>query len=106
MHVEEVTGTTFYDLRISGGASKNTLLMQIAADATGKETRAVEEPDSALGSAIIAAWGTDKHDLNKLVKDTVKIKAEFKPNAEKKVVYDELAKKYGKIIENLANILH
>lgn len=103
--VEEVTGTTFYDLRISGGASKNTLLMQIAADATGKETRAVEEPDSALGSAIIAAWGTDKHDLNKLVKDTVKIKAEFKPNADKKAVYDELAKKYGKTIESLANIL-
>jgi xylulokinase len=100
--VEEVTGTNFYDLRICGGASKNTLLMQIVADATGKETKAVEEPDSALGSAILAAWGINRCDLSKLVGEAVKIKANFKPNAEKKVIYDKLAEKYNSTIKSLA----
>ncbi|MGD0329030.1 MAG: FGGY family carbohydrate kinase [Nitrososphaeria archaeon] len=103
--VEEVTGTNFYDLRICGGASKNTLLMQIIADATGKETKAVEEPDSALGSAILAVWGTKGCDLNELVSESVKFKAKFKPNPEKKGVYDKLAEEYKAIIKSLAEIL-
>jgi gluconokinase len=103
--VEEVTGTNFYDLRICGGASKNTLLMQIIADATGKETKAVEEPDSALGSAILAVWGTKGCDLNKLVGESVKFKAKFKPNPEKKAVYDKLAEEYKDTIKSLAEIL-
>ncbi len=103
--VEEVTETNFYDLRICGGASKNTLLMQIIADATGKETKAVEEPDSALGSAILAVWGTKGCDLNQLVRESVKFKAKFKPNLEKKAVYDKLAEEYKAVIKSLAEIL-
>jgi len=103
--VEEVTGTTFYDLRASGGASKNTLFMQIVADALGKDVKVVEEPDSALGSALIAAWAVGKQNMDHLVDRTVKIKSEFKPNLENKAAYDQLVQKYNRVVEALANTL-
>ncbi|MGC8912084.1 MAG: xylulokinase [Nitrososphaeria archaeon] len=102
--VEEVTGTTFYDLRASGGATKNILLMQIVSDAVGKSVKVVEEPDSALGSAIIAACKISKQDLNMLVAKTVKIKTKIEPNIENKSIYNSLAEKYKKLIQTLASI--
>jgi sugar (pentulose or hexulose) kinase len=102
--VEEVTGTVFHELRVSGGASKNILLMQIVADAIGKSVKVVEEPDSALGSAMIAACGIGKQDLNILVNKTVKIKTRIEPNTKNKFIYDSLAERYKKLIQTLAYI--
>jgi len=103
--VEDVTGTDFYDLRISGGASRNSLLMQIIADTTGKTVKIVEEPDSALGSAILAAWGSKgRKDIAKFVHQVVKIKAEFTPDLRNKPVYDELAGRYESLIERIADL--
>jgi sugar (pentulose or hexulose) kinase len=103
--VEEVTRTTFYDIRASGGASKNSLLMQIISDALGKNIKIVEEPDSALGSAIISACSIGKQDIKNLTRNIVKIKTELQPNASNIAFYDKLTEKYRKIVENLAEIV-
>jgi len=103
--VEDVTEVNIYDLRISGGASRNDLFMKIIADVTGKEVRVVEEPDSAIGSAILAMWGCTDEDLNDIVSRVVKIKNVFKPSSEHIVLYSKMTEKYKKIIELLSKIL-
>jgi xylulokinase len=103
--VEDVTKIKVYDLRVSGGASKNDLFMSIIADVSGKDVYVVEEPNSAVGSAILAMWGCMGGEIEKIVGKVVKIRGRFKPNMENHVKYSSLLDKYVKLIENLAKIV-
>lgn len=103
--VEEVTGTKVYDLRISGGASRNDLFMQIIADATGRSVRIVEEPHSAVGSAMLAMWGCTGEPLETIASKVVKFRAVFEPREETTREYGQLAEKYRRLVEALSGLV-
>ena len=103
--VEEVTGTEIRELRVSGGGSRNNLFMQILADITGAPVVAVEEPDSAIGSAIIAAWGIGGEKLENMLGRTVKMRRRFHPNPRNHKIYEEKTEKYRRIIESISKII-
>ena len=103
--VEETTKTKIHDLRISGGGSRNNLFMQILSDIVGLPVRAIEEPDSAVGSALLAAWGAGELKLREIVDKSVKVRRVFNPNPENVKRYGKLLEKYRRIVETLAEIL-
>lgn len=103
--VEDTTETRFYDLRVSGGASRNDLFMQIVADVSGIPVVTVQEPDSAVGSAMLAAWGAGGIPIGEIVDRTVKIRKKFEPDPEKVKVYLEKVGKYRRMVEALSRAL-
>ncbi len=102
--IEETTKVVINDLRISGGASKNDLLLQIIADITGREVKAVYEPDAAVGSAMLALSRIAKKDLKEIIEKTVKLRASYMPNLENHRLYTGLVKKYREIIISLSQV--
>ncbi|RLE68938.1 MAG: hypothetical protein DRJ34_01970 [Thermoprotei archaeon] len=103
--VENTTNVIFKDLRISGGASKNNLFMQIISDVIGREVKVVEEKDSALGSAILAMSSCLRKGIDEIVSKMVKIRGTFTPNIENNKRYEKLSKKYEEIVLSLSKIL-
>ncbi|MEM2848652.1 MAG: FGGY-family carbohydrate kinase, partial [Candidatus Bathyarchaeia archaeon] len=103
--VEEVTKVHVYDLRVSGGASRNDLFMEIVADVSGKDVYIIEEPDSAIGSTILAMWGCMGGRIEEIVGRVVKVKKLFKPTGENTVKYSKLLDKYVQLIGALSEIL-
>lgn len=103
--VEDVTKVKVYDLRVSGGASRNDLFMEIIADVSGKDVYIIEEPDSAIGSAILAMWGCMGGRIEEVVNKVVKIKKLFKPTEENTVKYSRLLDKYVQLVDALSEIL-
>ena len=102
--IEETTKVTINDLRISGGASRNDLLLQIIADITGREVKAVYEPDAAIGSVILAMANITRKNLEKIAEKTIKIRASYLPNQEHYETYIKLVEKYKEIIFSLNKI--
>ena len=103
--VEDATHTRIRELRVSGGGSRNNLFMQILSDIVGVPAVAVEEPDSAIGSAIIAAWGIGEVKMRKLLDKIVKARAQFNPNTKNRQIYQEHTQRYRRIVETLSRIL-
>jgi rhamnulokinase len=56
--LEELTGTRFEDIRIIGGGSKNRLLNQFTASATGRPVIAGPVEATALGNIAMQMLGT------------------------------------------------
>ncbi|RLF01488.1 MAG: hypothetical protein DRJ64_10550, partial [Thermoprotei archaeon] len=102
--IEETTGVTINDLRISGGASRNDLLLQIVADITGREVKAIYEPDAAVGSALLAMSNVLGRDLEELAEKTIKIRMSCSPNLEYHSIYSRLVEKYKEIILSLNKV--
>ncbi|MBS7612641.1 hypothetical protein KEJ48_00095, partial [Candidatus Bathyarchaeota archaeon] len=103
--VEDVTKVKIYDLRVSGGASRNDLFMEIIADVSNRDVYVVEEPDSAIGSAILAMWGCTSGRIEEIVGRVVKIKKLFKPTGENTAKYLKLLEKYVQLVDALSGIL-
>lgn len=103
--VEEITGTKMRELRISGGGSRNDIFMQILSDISGLPVMAIEEPDSAVGSALLAAWGAGELNLREIVDKSVSVRKVFRPNPENSKRYQAIIEKYRKIVETLGQIL-
>lgn len=100
--VEEVTGTRVERITLSGGPSRNSLLCQVFSDILGSPVATVEEPDSALGSAIIAAHTITHTPLNQMVEKTVKIKKTFQPNLKNTEQYREKIIQYLNALKRLS----
>ncbi len=65
--LEELTGSTFEVIHIVGGGSRNTLLNQLAASATGRRVIAGPSEATAAGNALTQAMGAgDIHSLDEL----------------------------------------
>ncbi|MGQ9515227.1 MAG: xylulokinase [Thermoproteota archaeon] len=78
--VEEVTGVSIAEIRACGGGSKSDIQNQIVADMTGLEVLALENIEPAVGSAILAAWGSDrKQDIYQLAAKVVKLRRRYVP---------------------------
>lgn len=58
--LEQVTGRTVRTLHIVGGGSRNALLCQFAADATGREVIAGPAEGTAAGNILVQAMATGK----------------------------------------------
>ncbi|NLL25491.1 MAG: rhamnulokinase, partial [Spirochaetales bacterium] len=56
--LERVLGVSFASLNIIGGGSKNEILNQWAADATGLTVLAGPVEATALGNLIVQSWAT------------------------------------------------
>ena len=95
-HIDYVT--------VSGGGSKSEAICQMCADVLGRPVkRAHTFESSSLGSAIITFTSLGVHkDVKTAVKEMVRYKDEFIPNADNKVVYDDLFYKvYMKMYKKL-----
>lgn len=103
--VEEVTGDKVREVRVSGGASRNDLFMQIIADVTGKPTAAVAEPESAVGSAMLAWAAVKGVDLGSVAGKVVSVRSRFTPREPVHESYSSLLRKYAAIVSMLGEAL-
>ena len=103
--VEETTGVKILDIRVSGGASRNKLFMQILADVLNREIKVVAEPDSAIGSAILAASSILNEKIKKLVSKSIEISNVFYPRSYLSKKYSYLVEKYKEVVNALGSIL-
>ena len=82
--LEDLTGQNFKVIHIIGGGSKNALLNQFTAEATGKLVLAGPEEATAVGNILIQAMAAgqldDRQELRKIVRQSFEIK-EFRPRS-------------------------
>ena len=58
----------------------------------------------SIGAALIAGVGLGKYKNFNVLKEKVKIKASYKPQAQNKKTYDKLFKAYLKLYKNVSGI--
>jgi xylulokinase len=96
--IEDVTKTSIYEIRTCGGGAKSRTQNKIIADVAGKIVRKVKEGDAAIGSAIIAMYGTYKHiPVSEVVSKVVKVDAVYTPNPASREKYLKAGEKLKKI---------
>lgn len=93
------TGKKFNNIISVGGASKNKVWLQIQADIFNANILCLESKEGpGLGAAMIACLGLGIYDdIEKLVKDFVKIEEIFKPIEENVNLYNKVYENYKKI---------
>ncbi len=102
--IEEVTKLSFKEIRTIGGGAQSNLLNQIIADVTGKVVKAIEESEPAMGSAIIARWGTSrKMHIRDIASAYVKVTNVFEPK-QRIDAYEENKKILFKAMSLLSNL--
>jgi len=85
--LDGIAGTAGGDVYSTGGGSRSDVWMQCRADATGRRLHRPACPESAFGSAVLAAaahFGGIQHAITALVR----LDATFTPHAEKRAGYD------------------
>ena len=93
----EQSGVPVHELVIAGGLKKNTLLMQIYADVTGRPLSVLDvEQGPALGSAMHAAVAAGSYaDIREAARAMGQVRPHaFVPNPEAQRVYDRLYAEY------------
>ena len=88
--IDEVAGSSGGELFSTGGGSRSDVWMQCRADVTGRRVHRPACPESAFGSAVLAAAGTVYGDLWEAVEKMVQIERTFDPDSERAGFYDEL----------------
>ncbi|HVP12715.1 MAG TPA: rhamnulokinase family protein [Phycisphaerae bacterium] len=75
-HLERILGRRFDVMHIVGGGSRNTLLNQMTADATGRRVLAGPQEATAMGNLLVQAMGhgriPDRSSLRHIVAQTVR----------------------------------
>lgn len=104
IHAESL-GVSPKRLKITGGASKNKSVVQIAADVFGCPIEAIDSTASAaLGAALRAlAAMAPGEDLESVVKPFVKVVETTQPNMENHKIYAEMKAKYKNFEQLHAN---
>ena len=87
--IDAVAGSTGGDLFSTGGGSRSDVWMQCRADVTGRRVHRPACPESAFGSAVLAAAGAVYGDLWEAVGKMVQIEMTFEPDPERAGFYDE-----------------
>jgi sugar (pentulose or hexulose) kinase len=90
--IERKTKTKVTELYLCGGGSKSDLVMQITADVFDLTTiRPAVHEASALGAAMLAAWGGGLYpDLESTVKAMARSTEKFEPDPKNAALYDRL----------------
>ena len=98
--LEELTGRHFDPLHIIGGGTKNKLLNQFAADATGRTVVAGPVEATAIGNILMQSIGM-KH-LGSLVEAREVVRASFEPEiyeSNRKADWDEAYSRLQKVMK-------
>jgi len=96
--VDGVAGTSGGEVFSTGGGSRSDVWMQCRADVTGRVIHRPAVPESAFGSAVLAAAGTVCGDVWTAVEHMVRIERTFTPDRNRVVRYEEL---YGRFREEI-----
>jgi sugar (pentulose or hexulose) kinase len=88
--LDAVASTQRGDIFITGGGGQNELWLQCRADVTGRTVHRPASPESAFGSAILAASGTIYGGWDQAVQGMVKLEKTFHPRPERREEYDRL----------------
>lgn len=90
--MEELSGSKVKELRVGGGGSKSSEIMQMTADIFNLPTSRVHTSNlAALGAAIDAAVTLNiYHDFPEAVGNMVRVKETFTPHAKNVKIYDRL----------------
>ena len=88
---EELKLQTSDPIRFVGGGALSKVTCQILADITGRKIETVEHAQDvgAVGAAMLVGIGRGLIPSIDKVKDFVRVKEVFTPNAENKAVYDK-----------------
>ena len=97
-------GSTPQELRVTGGGSRSDIWNQIMADVCGIPIKRGElEESTAIGAAILAAYGTGQFTDIKTAANKIAIMSKvWEPNAPTRQKYDDLYKLSRKLITTLA----
>ena len=91
-------GSTRGDVFATGGGSRSDVWLQCRADVTGRAYHRPACPESAFGSAVLAAAGTEVGDVWQAVATMVRQVAHFEPRADHRAAYDAA---YGQLLTRL-----
>ncbi|MDR0361312.1 MAG: rhamnulokinase [Planctomycetota bacterium] len=98
--VEELTGKKYNVLHIVGGGSLNTLLNQLAADATGMVVKAGPVEATALGNSLMQAVAlgdvASLSEARQVVRDSVQVKT-FEPKGDRSR-WDEMYSRFQQLL--------
>jgi len=96
----------FNDMIVIGGGANSPIFNKIKADVLGVKVKTFECGDTALiGSAVIAAIGAGVFtDYKEPIRKAMKQKAEFMPNKEVTVRYEEMGERYRQMIESTSKL--
>ena len=103
--LEKRTGTPVKTIAVSGGAAKSDRICGITANILKCPlVRGVTTETSALGAAILTAFGTGMHSsIHDAVKNMVRIARVFEPYPDNQALYDGLYSVYRQIYPSLKN---
>ena len=103
--LEKRTGIPVKTIAVSGGAAQSNRICGITADILKRPlVRGVTTETSALGAAILTAFGTGLYpSIDKAVKDMVRTEHIFPPAPDHQALYDGLYKIYRQIYPALKN---
>jgi xylulokinase len=84
------------ELNIIGGGAKSDVWCQIISDITNRVINRVEDPQQAgaKGVALLASWSLGYIDSFLDIKNYIRIDRSFKPDPEKRKLYDNLFKEF------------
>jgi len=86
--IEEVTGVSIKEVRACGGGAGSDVQNQIMADMTGLEVLIPEASEAAVGSALLAAWGSEKDcSIGQLASRILILRKRYSPRADLKEKY-------------------
>ncbi len=92
--IDQVAGTTGGEVYSTGGGSRSAVWMQCRADATGRVIHRPAYPESAFGSAVLAAAGTLFGQPWEAVSTMVRLDRSFPPQPQHRAAYDELYSRF------------
>ena len=95
LSLARTVGAAPQELAAVGGPARNRLLCQIIADVTGLDIRVMEENGgAALGSAILAAHGTQMSSFSAMQKAHARVRELYRPNPEQQRAYRKVFERY------------
>ena len=97
--IDKVAGTSGGEVYSTGGGSRSDVWMQCRADVTGRTVHRPAVPESAFGSAVLAAAGTVCGDVWTAVENMVRIERTFVPDGNRRDGYAELYSRSQEEIE-------
>jgi len=92
--LDELTGGSDGEVFATGGGSRSDVWMQCRADVTGRTFHRPACPESAFGSALLAAAGTFYGDLGEAIERMVRIRRSFHPRPQRRRHYDRLFQRF------------
>jgi len=98
--LDEVMGASGGEVFSTGGGSVSDVWMQCRADATGRTIHRPASPESAFGSAVLAAAGTVHSDLRTATREMANVERTFAPLAETADSYCRLYREFCAELEN------